>query len=383
LLLADVPVGVFLSSGVDSSAVAALASEIAREPLRTIAVGFDVPEWDETEAAAATARELGSVHQRVELSGDSMLASFDQVLAAVDQPTVDGFNTYFISLAAHQAGLKVALSGLGGDEVYGGYATFRDVPRAARLRRLLGVLGGGRQALARWLGSAAGHAGNARRARAWLKLGETLRRSPDLLDLYLLRRELFVGDERRALHPLPPEADPMSGLEARVLDPLRRVEAARDPLDCIATFEFSLYMRHMLLRDADVFSMRHGLEIRVPLLEHYVVAEAARARSSWRAPDPRPKPLLIDATGPRLPARSWRAKKRGFTFPWRTWLRGALRDRAEAGLGGSALASAGLDAGRARRIWQRFSAGDPRVSELQVIALLVLADYVSRHRLTA
>jgi asparagine synthase (glutamine-hydrolysing) len=383
-LLADVPVGLFLSSGVDSGAVAAIASEVSSEPLRTIAVGFDVAAWDETEAAALSARDLGTKHQRVELSGTSMLASVDDVLAAVDQPTVDGFNTYFISLAAHQAGLKVALSGLGGDELFGGYQSFRDVPRALRLRRAAGKLPSGPLGgLSALLGHAARVARSPRRGRGLLKLGETLRREPDLLDMYLLRRELFLPLERRTLHALPEGSDASSGLESAVLEPLRRSHAGRDPLDRVAAFEFSSYMRHMLLRDADVFSMRHGLEIRVPLLEHYVVAEAARARGEWRAPDPRPKPLLIDAAGSRLPPRSFQAKKRGFTFPWRAWLAGPLREKAEFACTHDRFSDAGLEPRAVRSIWRGFIAGDPRVSELEVVALLVLGDYLERHRLSA
>jgi asparagine synthase (glutamine-hydrolysing) len=383
-LLADVPVGLFLSSGVDSAAVAAIASEVTSDPLRTIAVGFDVAAWDETDAAALSARDLGTRHQRVELSGSSMLASFDDVLGAVDQPTVDGFNTYFISLAARQAGLRVALSGLGGDELFGGYQSFRDVPRALRLRQAAGkVTRGSRVRLSALLADAAGIARAPRRGRALLKLGETLRREPDLLDMYVLRRELFVPSERRALHALPEGSDPSSGLESTVLASLRRSHAGREPLDRIAAFEFSSYMRHMLLRDADVFSMRHGLEIRVPLLEHYAVAEAARARAAWRTPDPRPKPLLIDAAGSRLPPRSWQAKKRGFTFPWRAWLAGPLREKAASFLTHDRFSGAGLEPRAVSSTWRRFIAGDPRVSELEVVALLVLGDYLERHRLTA
>jgi asparagine synthase (glutamine-hydrolysing) len=384
LLLADVPVGLFLSSGVDSTAVAAIASEVTAAPLRTIAVGFDVAAWDETEAAGLSAHELGTEHQRVELSGSAVLASFDDVLAAVDQPTVDGFNTYHISLAARRAGLTVALSGLGGDEIFGGYRSFIDVPRALRLRRLTDVLGAKpRATVADWLERAAASPRVNGRGRALVKLGETLRRPADVVDLYLLRRELFSAAERRALQTLPQESDASAGLEHDDLQALRRLQPERETLDRVAALEFSTYMRHMLLRDADVFSMRHGLEIRVPLLEHYAVAEAARAQSRWRRPDPRPKPLLVDAAGARLPARAWQAKKRGFTFPWRAWLRGPLRERAESGLAGAELERAGLDAGAARGIWQQFLKGDPRVSELEVIALLVLTDYVERHRLSA
>ncbi|HTQ08427.1 MAG TPA: asparagine synthase C-terminal domain-containing protein, partial [Polyangiaceae bacterium] len=384
LLLADVPVGLFLSSGVDSSAVAAVASEVSSERLRTIAVGFDAAAWDETEAAGLSARDLGTRHQRVELSGAEVLASFDDVLAAVDQPTVDGFNTFHISRAARRAGLTVALSGLGGDELFGGYRSFVDVPRALRLRRAARLVGApGRAALASLCELAAAEPAARRRARALVKLGATLRRPAELPDLYLLRRELFSAAERRALQPLPHASDALSGLESRDLAVLRRDHAGREPLDRIAALEFSTYMRHMLLRDADVFSMRHGIELRVPLLEHYAVAEAARAASRFRRPDPRPKPLLIDAAGTRLPPRSWQAKKRGFTFPWRAWLTGPLRARAEAGLAGDGLRNAGLDPDAARGIWRAFAAGDPRVSELEVIALLVLTDYVERHRLSA
>ncbi len=384
LLLADVPVGLFLSSGVDSAAVAAVASEVSAAQLRTIAVGFDAAAWDETEAAGLSARELGTRHQRVELSGAEVLASFDDVLAAVDQPTVDGFNTFHISRAARRAGLTVALSGLGGDELFGGYRSFVDVPRALRFRRATGLFGGaGRDVLASLCDRAARHPASKARARALAKLGATLRRPADLVELYLLRRELFNVTERRALQPLPAASDAFSGLETNVLSTLTADRGKRDPLDRIATFEFSVYMRHMLLRDADVFSMRHGIELRVPLLEHYAVAEAARASSRFRRADPRPKPLLVDAAGPRLPSRSWQAKKRGFTFPWRAWLEGPLRERAEAGLAGDGLRNAGLDPAAGRSIWSAFAAGDARVSELEVIALLVLTDYVERNRLTA
>jgi len=383
LLLADVPVGLFLSSGVDSAAVAAVASEVSDAQLRTIAVGFDAAAWDETEAAGLSARDLGTRHQRIELSGAEVLASFDEVLAAVDQPTVDGFNTFHISRAARRAGLTVALSGLGGDELFGGYRSFVDVPRALRLRRASGLFGGaGRGALASLCDRAAAHPASKRRARALAKLGATLRSPADLVELYLLRRELFSVTERRALQPLPEASDPFCGLETSVLGSLSADPSGRDQLDRIATLEFSVYMRHMLLRDADVFSMRNGIELRVPLLEHYAVADAARAASRFRRADPRPKPLLVDAAGPRLPARSWQAKKRGFTFPWRAWLQGPLRERAETGLAGDGLRNAGLEPAAGRSIWSAFAAGDPRVSELEVIALLVLTDYVERNRLT-
>jgi asparagine synthase (glutamine-hydrolysing) len=127
--------------------------------------------------------------------------------------------------------------------------------------------------------------------------------------------------------------------------------------------------------------MAQGLEIRVPLLEPYIVEQAARAQSAWRKPDPSPKPLLLDAAGPRLPERAWREKKRGFTFPWAAWLRGPLRTRVEDSLAADRLSSLGLDQRAAREIWRRFSEGDGRTSALQIIGLLVLDALVRRDRL--
>jgi asparagine synthase (glutamine-hydrolysing) len=380
LLLADVPVGLFLSGGIDSGVLATVATESADVRLRTLTVGFDVPGFDEILDARATAQELGTEHAEVVLTGQSVLSSFDDVLDATDQPTVDGFNTFHVSRAARRAGLTVALSGLGGDELFGGYASFRDVPRALRLSRLLSLLGVGAR------GSLVRAVRRGQRAssdpRMLAKLGELIHRAPDLVGVYLLRRELFSRDDRRALLRLPAGCDPLSGLELPALDELSRWADGTDPVDAVAGLELGGYMRHMLLRDSDVFSMRHALELRVPLLESDVVEHAARARSEWRRPDPRPKPLLVDAAGPRLPERTWRAKKRGFTFPWAAWLRGPLCARATESLAGGRLADVGLDAGSARAIWQRFLQGDDAISPLQIVALMVLESLVTRDGLT-
>ena len=131
-LIADVPLGVFLSSGLDSTALVALAGS-ARAGLHTFTVIFDEQDFSEAELARATAKRFGTCHEEFLLTGTQMLAGLDEAVAALDQPSMDGINTYFVSWAAHRVGLKVALSGLGGDEVFGGYATFGSTPRAARL----------------------------------------------------------------------------------------------------------------------------------------------------------------------------------------------------------------------------------------------------------
>jgi asparagine synthase (glutamine-hydrolysing) len=171
-------------------------------------------------------------------------------------------------------------------------------------------------------------------------------------------------------------------VDVDVLDALRASHADRDPLDRIAFLEFTSYMRHMLLRDTDVFGMANQLEIRVPLLEHYAVAQAARARSAWRRRDPRPKPLLVDAAGP-LPELVWRRKKRGFTFPWEAWLRGPLGPSANEALETGPWDAAGIDPRGVARTRQAFAADDGRTSPLQILALVMLGAYLRLHRLSA
>jgi asparagine synthase (glutamine-hydrolysing) len=373
-LLSDVPLGIFLSGGIDSSALAAVATEAAGADVQTISIGFDRPRFDETAEAAEVARLLGTAHRTLRLSGADVLADLPDVLAAVDQPTVDGFNTYFVARAARRAGLTVALSGVGGDELFGGYASFRDVPRARRWATRLRP--------ARRAGALAARVAGRLAGRGGAKALEALARGGDAVRLYLLRRELFLPDDRRRLLPLPAESDAPCGVPRAVLDELRDRSRGLDPFNQVSLFELSAYLRHMLLRDADVFSMAHGLEVRVPLLDHRLVELVARMPGPQKQPDGRPKPLLLDAVGPRLPAAVGTRRKRGFTFPWDDWLRGPLRGRATRAMReGDVWQSLGIDPRGPSELWGRFEGGDRRVAALQVLALLVLADYAARHGL--
>jgi len=374
-MIADVPLGVFLSSGVDSNAVAAVASGVSRDPVHTIAIGFDQRRFDESAEAEESAHVLGTMHTTQSLHVGEMLGDIDRVFAAMDQPTVDGFNTYFVSRAARNAGLTVALSGVGGDELFGGYASFRDVPRARLLRKVTDRLRMNR-ALA-----LAGRVASSR--RGGVKLEELAHRPADLLALYMLRRELVLPAERRALMDLPHEADPSSGLEQSILRALRDGMPS-DPRNAISSFELRSYMRDMLLRDADVFSMANSLELRVPLLDHRLVEIACSLPGRWKRPDPRPKPLLIDAVGSRLPARVPHRKKRGFTFPWEAWIRGALKEKARASIHAEDVwKRLGVNPGAASKLWDRFGAQDPRCGAPQMLALWVMSDFAARHRLYA
>lgn len=372
-LRADVPVGLFLSGGIDSATLATLVSERGRQAT-TISIGFDQPELDESHTAAEIARALGTKHLTRRLSGREVLGSFEEVLAAADQPSVDGFNTWFVSREARRAGLKVVLSGVGGDELFAGYASFKDVPRARRLARLLAHLG----PLASPLAPLARLGGQGRRG---LKLGQVGLRGPDLLELYLLRRELWLPAERAALFP-PARG---RGVPEAVLAPLRALARDPDPTNALSRLELSLYLRHMLLRDGDVFSMAHGLELRLPLLDHALVERVLPLPGRLKLParGGPPKPLLVAAAGPRLP-RIACGPKRGFTFPWEAWLRGPLAQRTRDALcARETWSQLGLDPQAVAALEERFRRRDPRVPALGLLSLVVLEDYARRHGLRA
>ncbi|MBY0457972.1 MAG: asparagine synthase C-terminal domain-containing protein, partial [Gemmataceae bacterium] len=207
-----------------------------------------------------------------------------------------------------------------------------------------------------------------------------LGRPADPLHLYLLRRELFLPADRRGLLALPAGSDPLTGLAPGALD----APTGLDPENTVSALELTGYMRNMLLRDSDVFSMVHGLELRVPLLDAELVASAARLPGGWKRPGKPPKPLLVDAVGPRLPRGVTTLPKRGFTFPWADWLRGALAPLAAERLtDAGAWAAIGFDRAGVAKVWERFRAGDPSVGGLHVLALVVLADVVRRQQLAA
>jgi asparagine synthase (glutamine-hydrolysing) len=375
-LISDVPLGLFLSGGIDSASMLALASEVNADAARTICLGFDVADYDESRDAEATARAFNSNHTTLKITGEDVLNSLPSVFQAMDQPTVDGMNTYVVSGAARRAGLTVALSGLGGDELFGGYASFTDAPRAVSLRKKL-----------RWT-SLGKLAASFRRNRSGIKLKEAFEREPDLLTMYLLRRELFLPQERRALLALElsKETDKTTGLQQSLLDDLRRRSESLDDINRISFFEIELYMRNMLLRDGDTFSMAAPIEYRVPFLDHLFVEAVFSVPGKHKKADPRPKPLLLDLVGPTLPQSVWQKPKRGFTFPWGAWFArgGALEKTAQEAVSDAELwKRLNINQLAVAEIWRQFLAGDARISPLQILAFVTLRDFATRHKLKA
>jgi asparagine synthase (glutamine-hydrolysing) len=372
-LIADVPIGLFLSGGIDSTVIATIASQSHPE-LRTITIGFDQNNIDESEEGRLIAKHLGIRNEILTLSGKEICNDLDEVFEAMDQPTVDGFNTFFVSRAARSAGLKVALSGLGGDELFGGYASFRDVPRAIILSKYLGTLGIGKliSKMAKVIGS-----------RALWKAGRTGNCNHSIASMYFLRRELFSPEDRiNLLGPPSIEIEPISGIPKKIFESLEKEISNLDNENAISFLEQHIYMRNMLLRDSDVFSMANSLEIRVPFLDLDLIGLVNSMPGKWKRPGPRLKALLVDSVGPRFPKWILHQKKRGFAFPWNAWLRGPMKQLALERLKAGSWKNLGIRKVSVDNIWNRFENNDPTVSALQILALVVLGDQIERKTLS-
>ncbi len=314
-LVSDVPVGAFLSGGVDSSALVGLLAELHAGPVRTVTLSFDVAELDEARLAAEAARLYRTEHHEVKIGIEDARERIPEAVRALDQPSVDGINTYFVSEAAVRAGLKVAVSGVGGDELFGGYDGFARIPSIRGVHDRLARVPGLQPALP-LLGRALE---GLPRSRRGAKLARALRYGGSDVGAYFVERGLFSPREARAL--LTPElADAVDACEAgtELAARLRLEDLA--PEERVSALEMRQYLQVQLLRDTDATSMRHSLEVRTPLVDRELLRAACRVPAALRRSGPA-KRLLRVAPRPPVPDALWNRRKQGFTLPFDQWLR--------------------------------------------------------------
>lgn len=371
-VLADVPVGAFLSGGLDSAIVGALMSRASGNVLKTFSIGFEEDDFSEADYAEVTARHIGSVHHTRILTGDEVARDLDQILASLDQPTGDGINTYYASQTAQEGGVKVALSGLGGDELFGGYPSFRAIPRLGRLLPKWRFL----PAAARAPLLAALEAGGARSR----KLADFLRNARDTHELASLQRRVFsVARSRSMLSP-----DALAAVSGAApfhpsLESIRSEIGDADPFSIVSAWELRTYMADVLLRDSDVMSMRHSLELRVPFIDRPLIEWLWRQPPRFRQDPRHPKSALADATADLLPPGLLRRKKRGFTLPFGIWMRRDLRPFLEDTFSEASTGRSGLFSGdNVRELWASFAAGGDDREWSRVWSLAVLISFVNR-----
>ena len=374
-MISDVPLGIFLSSGLDSTSLVALGSRIQSD-LHTFTVVFPEQRYSESKISRETAKRFKTDHQEVMLAPDTLVAQLDDAVKSLDQPTMDGLNTYFVSRAARQSGLKVALSGLGSDEIFGGYSTFSTTPRAA----FVASLGRWTPGPIRRLTAAAAvriAAGDAvgKAAAAW-------RNPRDFPHAYFFTRLLFTPSRVKRL--LAPYFESHGYSKARS-EPWRermrettRQAARLDSFTSVSCFELQSYMANTLLRDTDAASMANSLEVRVPFLDHRLVEFVGRLPRNVKYTPDVPKSLLVEALSDLLPDEVVGQSKRTFTLPWEVWLRGPLGVRISQDLANITPPLRPYVNSRAiRGAWQNFVIGQTNWS--RPWSLFVLNEWVRRH----
>jgi asparagine synthase (glutamine-hydrolysing) len=298
-LLADAPVGVFLSGGLDSGIVASLAANDKKSHLNTLSIYFEEPEYSEKKYQDLLIEKLQCNHHQYLLKEEEFHRSFPDILASMDMPSCDGINTWFISKYAASQGLKAVLSGLGGDELFGGYPSFNRIKAAGLLHQLPEIL------------TNSGKRSSSKRLNRMAYL-----RMEGIKGLYLFLRGHYSPYEiARQLGSY--EKDVWHILNDQpILTDISNI----DEKNQASWMEFNLYMQNQLLRDSDVMSMIHGVEIRVPFLDDESIRLAFKIKPSIKFEGPRAKQFLINSFTNELPEPIWNRPKMGFSFPFAKWL---------------------------------------------------------------
>lgn len=299
-LIADAPIGVFLSGGLDSSIITLLANKFAGENLKTVSINFNEDEFSEAKYQQIVTAKTKGTHQSYTITEEDFKANFDHILNAMDQPSNDAINSWFVNKCAKENGLKAVLSGIGADELFGGYPSFKRI-KLIKFIRLLPKF------IIRLTGKLPSE-----RLRRIYYLSYT-----NPIGEYLFLRGFFapqsvakiVGISKKEINtlleqfPLPSELNQLTDGER------------------ISWFETNLFMKNQLLKDTDYMSMNHGIEVRLPFLDHNLLTLASEIKSELKFNHTRPKGLLIKSFENILPIEIYDRPKMGFTFPLQQWLR--------------------------------------------------------------
>jgi len=381
-LVSDVPLGVFLSGGVDSSAVASLATRADRGAVRTFHIGFDEAGFDESHYARAVAEALGTAHSEYRLTQERFQSGLDDGIASLDQPTFDALNTYFVSRVVREAGFTVALAGTGGDELFGGYRSFRDLPLGQRAARFT------RRVPDAWLSGVSRGVGKLRMQdpdgvppqTRWAKLADLLQSRGRRLSSYQVAYALFTRDFLAELCDPSVLALAPDGLGVeRGRELAEEAETASD-LASISMFELALFLGERLLRDSDAASMAVSLELRVPLLDHRVVEAACGVPDDARFRPLGKKALLKELAMPALDPKLFDRPKAGFVLPLDVWAKDRLAKDIEATFADQTLTSSvGMNGAALMRLFRAFRAGAPGLYWSRVWAPYVLLRWCRTH----
>jgi asparagine synthase (glutamine-hydrolysing) len=366
-LVADVPFGAFLSGGIDSSAVVAIMSQMSSQQVETFNVSFDESDFSEAVYARKIADLYKTKHHEIRLSPADFLRQLPEALNAMDHASGDGPNTYIVSKATKKAGISMALSGLGGDELFAGYDVFKrmmDIRKKAYLN-----------VFPVWMRQAAGAAIKAKnKSISGEKLYEVLSKEKISIDkAYPVSRKIFSDKQLRTL---------VKSAQYNNVEHLIRSIPKGDPdhiLSYVSALEAQTYMQNVLLRDTDQMSMAVALEVRVPFLDYQLVEYVLSVKDEFKYPVT-PKKLLTDALKGLLPDEIINRPKMGFTLPWKHWLKNELRAFCEEKINSLAQRDFVISDG-VKQLWTDFLNDHPKVSWSRIWHLVVLEDWMRKNRI--
>lgn len=374
-LASDVPLGVFLSGGMDSSSLVALMSEVAPSQVHTLNVAFEEEAFDESEIAREIARRFGTKHTEIRLTADAFLKDIPAWLKSMDQPSYDGANVWIVSKACKESGITVALSGLGSDELFGGYPTFRRTVAATRLFEDIGLLPRSlRTALAEGVRLVGNNSISAEKVAEWIS-GNGSR-----LTTFLILRRVFMPRlcQELVVHSVNVAGGRLA-LSRKVLDMLRRLSNNNDPYTAVSLLEMNTYMVNTLLRDSDQMGMAHSVEIRVPFVDRKLANLVLTLPKDRNLSVKGNKPLLRAAMYDKL-EQAWSGiPKKTFSLPFDLWLRGPLKE--EVGQRLKRLSNFPFQPGAVLKLWNNFLKGSNQINSAQVNTLYALSYWIDKHRI--
>jgi asparagine synthase (glutamine-hydrolysing) len=370
-LVSDVPLGLFLSGGMDSSAIVALMSrEVGRRP-KTFSIVFAEEKFSEAEHARRVAKKFDTEHHEIQLGEQQLFEMLPSAIGATDQPTMDGVNTFVVSKAVKDAGITVALSGLGGDELFAGYPAFHRAVRLKALSRFPRPLRRGVSSLGKRVWNS-----SVQQKKLWQLLASD--GSPSAA--YAVSRQLFSLGEAESLLSGDVTFLQATGTSVNGWGGMFEKD---DTVNAVSLCELTGYMANTLLRDTDCMSMAHSLEVRVPFVDAQVVRFVLGLPGAWKLNGGRPKPLLHDALGDLLPDEIVNRPKMGFTLPFENWMQSRLRYEIETAFADDKhYESVGLAATTVREVWRQFVRAPQRVGWSRPWALYVLGRWCAQHGVT-
>ena len=365
-MLADVPYGAFLSGGIDSSLIVGLMSEVSTKPVNTFSITFDNKEFSEAKYSNIVANHFKTNHHEIQLTATNFLEELPNALLSMDHPSGDGPNSYVVSKATKNAGITMALSGLGGDELFAGYSIFKQTHDLQSkillmatphfIRRKLGSI------VSKIKGTVEGE-----------KIEEILSlKSISPKSIYPIYRKTLLDNQVSSL---------LGNNSVENIDLLNQFNSDDNLsiLSEISLYEMQTYMQNILLRDADQMSMASALEVRVPFLDHELIEYVLSVPDKYKYPKT-PKSLLTDSLKGLVPDEVIYRKKMGFVFPWKEWMKNELKEFCETNIE-SAETRGVYVSGSVRCLWESFLKNSPLVAWSKVWHIIVLEDWMKRNNI--